>query len=382
MSAPELPALPEPAALERAFAWLRQEGYSQLQFLPGRRGSFGPFTLIDEARLALQRLRRQSIVLKPSLFLELHHACLPPRLKLLGRLLYREETVPSRLARKLLGTDGQVLIDSGLVVEQAQVWHPRYRVVPYERLLMLGDASRLHDHPQAVDWDWDTFELADLLHQVPAGAANRVLDIGCGTGLQLLSRCQSGGSGCGFDVNPRAVGLSTLNAHVNAIGDVSFRLGSVEAAEPGPYHLIVWLPPGLPDTAMKVPHLNVAGGEEGWEVAVSCMTQAAPLLSAHGELWSMLCLFTYGERRSGHHRALENLAQTQGLRIRIHELFRFYPKAPDFRRYCRDHDVRTAHVVIVRLRRSSLPGVEPIGLAWHAAALGNLRCLIGRHPGS
>ena len=96
------------------------------------------------------------------------------------------------------------------------------------------------------------------------GPTGGTLDIGCGSGTLALLLAPATGT----DINPRAIELARLNAEVNGIDDVEFRLGSLyEPVASETFNRIVSQPPYIPQPADTPRHLFLHGGVRGDELA-------------------------------------------------------------------------------------------------------------------
>ena len=86
-----------------------------------------------------------------------------------------------------------------------------------------------------------------LAAAIRAERADRVLDLGCGTGILALCAARTAVEVVGTDIDPRAVDCSQVNAHLNAIQNVRFLLGDAYAPLAGAtFDLIVSNPPFYP----------------------------------------------------------------------------------------------------------------------------------------
>jgi SAM-dependent methyltransferase len=101
-----------------------------------------------------------------------------------------------------------------------------------------------------------------------AGQVNQLLDVGCGSGTLSILLAKQAAQVIATDINPRALALSRLNATVNGITNIDFRLGSLfEPVREQSFDLIVSQPPYIPQPAGASPSLFLTGGKRGDELA-------------------------------------------------------------------------------------------------------------------
>ena len=75
-------------------------------------------------------------------------------------------------------------------------------------------------------------------------AAGRVLDLGCGGGVQALLAARHAESVVGVDLNPRALAFARFNARLNRVHNVEWREGDLFAPVAGErFDLVVSNPP-------------------------------------------------------------------------------------------------------------------------------------------
>ena len=98
--------------------------------------------------------------------------------------------------------------------------------LPADHVLGVGGASRT---------------LAELIVPTPV---NRALDLGTGCGIQALLVSRHAGEVVATDVSSRALAFAALNARLNGVSNITFRLGSMfEPVEGEAFDLVVSNPP-------------------------------------------------------------------------------------------------------------------------------------------
>ncbi|HET6865573.1 MAG TPA: methyltransferase, partial [Solirubrobacteraceae bacterium] len=137
------------------------------------------------------------------------------------------------------------LATAGVVGCDGEIVRARIRVLPYEDLLVACDRDpdpdeRLEqEHVGGIHTS--TVQLALL---TPRRPVERALDIGCGCGFQTLLLARHANEVVGTDVNPRAIEFGRLNAELNGIENISWRLGEgFEPVRGERFDLVVSNPP-------------------------------------------------------------------------------------------------------------------------------------------
>ena len=137
------------------------------------------------------------------------------------------------------------LAAAGVVDCDGDMVRARIRVLPYEDLLVACDRDPDPDQPLEREHvggiHASTVLLALLTPRRPVG---RALEIGCGCGFQALLLARRAGEVVATDVNPRALEFGRLNAQLNEIGNISWRLGEgFEPVRGERFDLVVSNPP-------------------------------------------------------------------------------------------------------------------------------------------
>jgi len=137
-----------------------------------------------------------------------------------------------------------------------------------------------------------------LLSAVDIGKGQRILEMGCGTGIIALHCAKLGCTVTAADINRGAVDNAMMNATINHLGMEVIRSDLFENIK-GNFDVIIFNPPylssqdsdGLSD-AEKRP---LVGGENGHEVSARFLDAAPKFLAPGGKIY----LLTSSESESG-----------------------------------------------------------------------------------
>ena len=131
-----------------------------------------------------------------------------------------------------------------------------------------------------------------LLVRYSKGLKGKVLDMGCGCGIQALTNAKNNPDNfvLGVDVNPSAVQASRYNASMNKIKNAFFSEGNLfEGIENSRFHGIIFNPPYLPTSENEKikSSLNHAfdGGKDGRFVIDSFLYDFEKHLEDNGVLF-------------------------------------------------------------------------------------------------
>jgi release factor glutamine methyltransferase len=119
-----------------------------------------------------------------------------------------------------------------------------------------------------------------LLGCVEVEPGERILDMGCGTGLIALHCARTGGIVTAADINPKAVECTRRNAKLNGL-DVQVVPSDLFLDIEGEFDLIVFNPPYVPDEIKGDLERSWAGGDDGVRV-LHRFLRAAPAHLANG----------------------------------------------------------------------------------------------------
>jgi SAM-dependent methyltransferase len=137
------------------------------------------------------------------------------------------------------------LTAAGVIEQRGDMVRARIRVLPYEDLLIACDRDPELDGRLEPDHVGAIHASSVLLARItPRRRVEHALDIGCGCGFQALLLARHADAVLATDVNPRALEFGRLNAELNGIENITWRLGDgVEPALGERFDLVVANPP-------------------------------------------------------------------------------------------------------------------------------------------
>ena len=122
---------------------------------------------------------------------------------------------------------------------------------------------------------------------VPVTKVARGLDFGCGSAPNALALAQRAAHVVGIDINPRAITLARINAAINGIENVEFRVGDMFAPVAGEsFDVIVSQPPFVSRPEGEEARTYLYGGARGDEFPLRVLQDAPGLLAPGG-----VCVF-------------------------------------------------------------------------------------------
>lgn len=183
-------------------------------------------------------------------------------------------TVPKRIL--------ELMVKSGMIVEEADGYVSTVRISPFQGLLILSDhvVARTGALPaETVLWPNPTSMLCfQLAIQTPVRST---LDLGAGNGIIGLSIAKHSGRVIATDLNPRARQFCEFNAALNGIENLEYREGNAfEPVRDERFELIVANPPFF-----VTPKVRRVYSDNGMELDGFCrmlIRQAPQYLEDHG----------------------------------------------------------------------------------------------------
>jgi len=120
-----------------------------------------------------------------------------------------------------------------------------------------------------------------LIGVLKIDSGDRILEIGCGTGIISLHCAKAGADVTAADIDPRAVECTRLNAERNNLSVKIIQSNLFENIR-GLYDLIIFNPPYLPDDETKDGRWS--GGKGGIGIAIEFLRQSVKHLSSNGRI--------------------------------------------------------------------------------------------------
>jgi Methyltransferase small domain len=153
------------------------------------------------------------------------------------------------------------------------------KLVPHGDLLVASDRDA--DGPTGSDWVAGIHPPSVTLAKLTVRhAVARALDVGTGNGIQALLASRHAEAVIATDVNARALAVATLNARLNGVSNIEYRLGSYfEPVENERFDLITCNPPYVISPEARYAYRD--SGLEGDAVSEQ-LVQAAPELLREG----------------------------------------------------------------------------------------------------
>jgi SAM-dependent methyltransferase len=281
------------ASVYHAEDWLGRLGpadVEHLRGLPFRRlarippPKRGGLPIGHELRILRRFLAGGTSSLDPSALTAAYLASVGARERFLFRAFVAREALPAAAWTDELGPIAGDWQRRGLLAGDGGALRSRFAVVP------IGDDVYVVDPQDAsfagkVHIGQDSLNLLEFLSQrIGAPAGRRVLDVGTGSGVLLVSWARTARAAVAVELNPRAVELARFNAAVN---DVTCTVtgGDVFALAPtlGEFDVVVWNAPFmfLPDAEREL-KLDGFGGELGIGITLEFVERLPALLAADG----------------------------------------------------------------------------------------------------
>jgi methylase of polypeptide subunit release factors len=197
------------------------------------------------------------------------------RLLLLGLPLTEAEA-----AAALGAVDPRALERAGWLVACDDGVRATLKLVPHGDLLIASDRDA--EGPSGSDWVAGMHPPSVTLAKLTVRrSVARALDVGTGNGIQALLASRHAEAVVATDVNRRALDFAALNARLNGIGTIEFRLGSYfEPVEDERFDLITCNPPYVISPEARYAYRD--SGLPGDTVSRQVVQDASPLLREGG----------------------------------------------------------------------------------------------------
>lgn len=122
-----------------------------------------------------------------------------------------------------------------------------------------------------------------MMEHMTVRRSTRVAEVGCGTGVLSIYAALAGADRVtGTDIDDTALTAARLNSHVNGTPQVRFTKGSLLDSVSGPLDMVLALLPHKP-APQSFSH-RYYGGEDGTDLLLPAITQAAERLTTDGVL--------------------------------------------------------------------------------------------------
>lgn len=214
--------------LEQLFKVLTQNQYSKLQFIPTRKSLFGFFKEWEN----IQNLwsRRKHVMFYYSVFPSLYLKLVTwgqPKLRLLYSFCFKNNGLSDSDLENLLGSSWKEQAgSSGLVAVQNGKYVLSYSVLPIGEKLIIRDTDKAYRHHEYDDDKLenrvyvgsDSVQFVQLNQKyLKQQKFRNALELGCGTGIQLITLENIAQRLRGIDINPRAVSFTKVSAELNGL---------------------------------------------------------------------------------------------------------------------------------------------------------------------
>ena len=272
------------------------------------------------------------------------------------QLLYRGLTLGHPLApaqwRSLLGQDStEQWLAHGLLLPGNDD-----RLTCCLRLIVVGHLRFAVDYfhyslPQRVHIGGDSLNMMEFLERHATDRGGRMLDVGTGSGLQLLAASRHRDAGLGLDINPRAVRVASLNVKLNQATHCSVEERDAFDPEwkPDPFRLVTWNLPFMffPDNEVA-DNLDGHGGHLGIALTLAFVERLVDLLAPEGQAWLLTSAPVMLDGRNMLEIELQQRAQRCRLDIATYVLQRYWDRR--HRQFHRNHQIRSFESVMVQIR--------------------------------
>lgn len=126
-----------------------------------------------------------------------------------------------------------------------------------------------------------------LIRSMDVAKGERMLDMGCGTGIVGLHCARAGALVTAVDINPHAVECARANAALNRL-EIEVLLSDLFLDLEGKFDVIAFNPPYLPDAIAGEIERSWAGGEDGVRVLERFLKDAPRHLHDGGRIYVLL----------------------------------------------------------------------------------------------
>lgn len=216
--------------LQQLFGILKKTGYSRFQYVPSRKSWLGIFK--EPENLLNLALKKRNLLFYYSIHPGFYKWLTAKGKKvdiLLFEFFFENKPVAIAHLKNVLPEDWLVLaLSSEIVYLKEKYFYSNYCIIPFMQFLIVSDvrhaysAHQLYEDLSIKNRVWigsDSTKFASLNRKYLAGRKFRSgLELGSGTGIQLLNIAGQCDRLTAVDINPKAVQYTSWNAHLNEIG--------------------------------------------------------------------------------------------------------------------------------------------------------------------
>lgn len=255
------------------------------------------------------------------------------------------------------------------------------------RVIVLGPLRLVIDHPDPtiplrIHIGQDSLNMVEFLARRVHEVDGAMLDVGTGSGLQLLTSGRMRPSALGVDINPRAVRIARLNVELNGATTCSVEERNAFDPQwrPSPFHLVTWNTPFMffPDSEVAN-NVDGHGGHLGIALTLSFVERLVELLDPAGVAYLLSAAPVMFDGQNRLEIELAERAQRCRLDMATFVLQKFWDT--DHIQFHHAHNIRSFESVMIRIQHGKgrfqriPPGPFRRSVDW-------LRTLLhGRHGG-
>lgn len=213
-------------ALIQLFTVLKEHQYKEIQYIPSRKSVFGIFKEWDNINNLRTKAKHQLFYFSffPSVYLK-RITKKRPSLKDLYTFCFLNQPLSAEKVVQLFGQDWiTIAVEQKVLSAVNNGYVLLYSVLPIKGYLILRDSHNAYkyhelesDKPKDRVWvGADSVKFVQLNQKYLAGKKfKNTLELGCGTGIQLVCFENLSQNLTGIDINPRAVEFTKMSASLN-----------------------------------------------------------------------------------------------------------------------------------------------------------------------